>query len=76
MIAEHVAMRTIHTFVLRLLVDSDDPRALRGAIHAVASDEELTFADEAALLARLRQLAAAMEAGPPQDRANGIDPSP
>lgn len=51
-------MRTIHTFVLRLLTDSADPQTLRGTIHAVASGEEQTFANGPALLALLAQLTA------------------
>jgi len=48
-------MRATHTFVLRLLVDSDDPQAMRSLIRAVGGAEELTFADGQALLA-LRQM--------------------
>jgi len=49
-------MRMIHTFVLRLLVDTDDPQALRGALRAVGGAEEHTFADGQTLLALLRQM--------------------
>jgi hypothetical protein len=49
-------MRTTLTFVLRLLVDTDDPQALRGALRAVGGAEEHTFADGQALLAQLRQM--------------------
>jgi hypothetical protein len=48
-------MRTTLTFVLRLLVDTDDPQALRGMIRTVGSAEH-TFADEQTLLALLRQM--------------------
>lgn len=56
MIAEHFTMRTIHTFILRLLADSAEPQTLRGVIHAVASGEEQSFAGEAALLALLARM--------------------
>lgn len=46
-------MREIHTFVLRLLVDTDEPQTLRGVLRAVADDEEHPFTDEQALLALL-----------------------
>ena len=48
-------MRTTLTFVLRLLVDTDDPQVLRGMIRTVGCTEEHAFADEQALLA-LRQM--------------------
>lgn len=48
-------MRVIQTFVLRLLTNPDEPLALRGMLHAVASGEEQPFKDETALLALLRQ---------------------
>ncbi len=52
-------MRTTQAFVLRLLVDSDEPQALRGTLHVVASGEEAPFTDAAALLALLRRMASA-----------------
>ncbi|MGQ9583787.1 MAG: hypothetical protein ACUVXG_00125 [Anaerolineae bacterium] len=48
-------MRTVETFILRLLIDTDDPHALRGALRAVADDEERPFAGERALVALLLQ---------------------
>ncbi len=50
-------MRVIRTYVLRLLVDSDEPHALRGLVHSVASGEEHPFADGPTLLELLRQMA-------------------
>ncbi len=50
-------MRTIQTFVLRLLTNADDPQALRGMLQAVASGEEQPFTDGPALLALLQQMA-------------------
>ena len=49
-------MRTTLTFVLRLLVDTDDLQALRGLIRTVGGAEEHTFADGQTLLALLRQM--------------------
>ena len=49
-------MREIRTFILRLLVDSDDPHVLRGALRPVDGDDERSFADERALLALLYQM--------------------
>jgi len=49
-------MRTRQTFVLHLLADPEETRALRGLIHAVASGEEQPFADGPALLALLRRM--------------------
>ena len=49
-------MRTTLTFVLRLLVDPDDPQALRGTIRVVGGIEEYAFADGQTLLALLRQM--------------------
>ena len=47
-------MRTIQTFVLRLLVNTEEPQALRGAVRCVSDNEERTFADAQSLLALLR----------------------
>jgi len=49
-------MRTIHTFLLRLMVDTDDPQALRGSIQAIGEDSSHPFTDASSLLARLREL--------------------
>ncbi|MDE3088634.1 MAG: hypothetical protein KGJ80_04530 [Chloroflexota bacterium] len=49
-------MRTIQTFVLRLLMDSDAPETLRGALRSVADGTEMHFGDSQALLALLRRL--------------------
>ncbi len=48
-------MRTIQTFVLRLLVDEDEPNTLRGSLRSVATDEENVFSDAQVLLRLLRQ---------------------
>jgi hypothetical protein len=50
-------MRTTHTFVLRLLVDTDEPYQLRGALHSVVDDANHPFADVQALLDLLRRMA-------------------
>lgn len=47
-------MRTIQTLILRLLVDTDAPPTLRGAVQGVADSETHPFADEQALLGLLR----------------------
>ncbi|MEW5988069.1 MAG: hypothetical protein AB1791_15660 [Chloroflexota bacterium] len=49
-------MRTTQTYVLRLLVDRDEPAALRGVIRCVATGEELSFTDEQSLLTTLLTL--------------------
>jgi hypothetical protein len=49
-------MRTIRTFVLRLLVDTNEPQALRGTVRSVADDEERSFTDGPSLLVLLRRL--------------------
>ena len=55
-------MRIIRTFILRLLVDADEPQVLRGAVRCVADeDEEHPFTDEQALLTLLRRLGRAPE---------------
>ncbi len=69
-------MRTTRTFILRLLVDSEDPTALRGALHAVGELHERAFASPARLLELLQQMAAA-EASPatPQEAVFETQPS-
>lgn len=52
-------MRAIHTLILRLLIDSDHPNALRGALQTAEEPAPaLPFHDEAALLALLQRLVA------------------
>jgi len=50
-------MRVIRTYVLRLLVDSGEPDALRGLVHSLARGEQHPFADGTSLLALLRRMA-------------------
>ncbi len=49
-------MRVIRTFILRLLVNSAEPEALRGDLRPMPEGEPIPFADEQALLALLRRL--------------------
>jgi hypothetical protein len=60
-------MRTIRTYILRLLVDTDEPHTMRGVIHAVADDEEQTFADGQALLTWLRRMSGRAGQAPGQE---------
>lgn len=48
-------MRTIQSFILRLLIDADQPAVLRGVLRCVSDDTDHPFADETALIALLRQ---------------------
>jgi hypothetical protein len=50
-------MRTIYTFILRLLVDSADAEALRGALQVASQNQEpQPFIGETALLGLLKHL--------------------
>ena len=50
-------MRTIYTFILRLLVDSADPEVLRGALQVASQNQEpQPFSSETALLGLLKRL--------------------
>lgn len=49
-------MRTVKTFILRLLVDTDQPQALRGMLNAVADGNLYSFTDEQSLLRCLHHL--------------------
>lgn len=49
-------MRTMQTYILRLLVDTETPRAIRGVIRAVEDDAEQAFDDGLALLALLCEM--------------------
>lgn len=49
-------MRTVQTFILRLLVDTDHPQALHGTVQAVADGEARPFASLEALLTLLRRM--------------------
>ena len=46
-------MRTIQTFILRLLADTEESQVLRGAVRCVSDDKEQTFTDAQSLLALL-----------------------
>ncbi len=50
-------MRTVHTFILRFLVDSADPEAIRGALQVANQNQESqSFNGENALLGLLKRL--------------------
>jgi hypothetical protein len=48
-------MRTIQSFILRLLVDADQPDTLHGVLRCVSDNTERPFTDEAMLIDLLRQ---------------------
>jgi hypothetical protein len=47
-------MRVIRTCILKLLVDTDEPAALRGTLHIVENGDTRSFRDEQDLLALLK----------------------
>jgi len=49
-------LRVIRTFILRLLVNSSEPEALRGDLRPMPEGEAQPFPDEQALLALLHRL--------------------
>ena len=57
-------MRTTRTFILRLLVNSAEPQALRGDLRPLPAGEAQLFPDEQALLALLRRLTGGTEEPP------------
>ncbi|MCD6289041.1 MAG: hypothetical protein J7M34_00965 [Anaerolineae bacterium] len=66
-------MHTIHTFILRLLIDTSQPDVLRGSVRCVSTAEEHAFASGDALLARLHQMVQGLEAGFPDPQADPPD---
>ncbi len=64
-------MRTTHTLILRLLVDSNHSGRLRGVIHDVASGEEQSFVNEQELLAQLYTLLQRWSGTFSENRAKG-----
>jgi hypothetical protein len=50
-------VHTVETFILRLLIDPDEPGVLRGALRPMPEGKPHPFADEQALLACLHRLA-------------------
>ena len=64
-------MRTTRTFVLRILVDTEDPSPLRGTVRSIADDEEQTFADERALREILREMCRAQAWAPSKHPSPG-----
>lgn len=74
-------MRVLKTFILRMLIDSETPHVLRGAVRAVADDEEYTFTDGQALLALLCEISQAAlrqaeSAGPEGTETDQSDRNP
>jgi hypothetical protein len=67
-------MRTIRTFILRLLVDIDEPQTLRGMLRSVVDNEEHSFTDEQSLLALLYSVSHITGASPEEcnDKENSI----
>jgi len=59
-------MRTTRTFILRLLVNSAEPQALRGDLRPLPEGEAQPFPDEQALLALLQRLASPAREAPPE----------
>jgi len=51
-------LRSIRTFILRLLVDPDEPETLRGDLRPMPEGEAQPFVGEQELLAALHRLAA------------------
>jgi hypothetical protein len=49
-------VREIQTFVLRLLVDTEEPHILQGAVHPVDSDDTHSFPDGVSLLTLLQRI--------------------
>lgn len=52
-------MRATHTFILRLLIDTNEPLQLRGSLHCIADDSDHPFADAQTLLDLLRHMTSA-----------------
>lgn len=65
-------MRTVRTFILRLLVDEDDPQALRGALRAVSQGQEYPFADERAFLDLLYRMIQPSVVTPANEKEHGL----
>ncbi|MCX7840538.1 MAG: hypothetical protein N2559_13960 [Anaerolineae bacterium] len=49
-------MRTTFTFVLYLLVDTDEPARLRGILRPIANEADYPFSDEQELLDLMHQI--------------------
>jgi hypothetical protein len=62
-------MHALHVLVLRMLVDTSDPHALRGCLRQVPDGSDLTFSDEKGLLALLHQVA---EKGKSEDEKSAL----
>jgi hypothetical protein len=58
-------MRTIQSFILRLLVDSDRPDTLHGSLHRVTDEYAQPFMNERDLLVLLCHLTAAGQSSSP-----------
>lgn len=61
-------MRTTRSFIMRLFVDTDDPRVLHGMVRSVTDDKEFSFSSGQALLSSLSQFCQAMAPADEQER--------
>ncbi len=61
-------MRIIRTFILRLLVDADEPGRLRGVLQPMPDGEARPFTDADELLAALRRALASATTSATDDR--------
>jgi hypothetical protein len=70
-------LRVIHTFILRLLVNSSEPQILRGDLRPMPEGEAQPFSDEQALLVLLRRLVSPSGETPPAgEEYSGCDSNP
>jgi hypothetical protein len=65
-------VRTIQTFILRLLVDPAEPDTLRGALQPVPEGKPQPFVGEQELLALLRRMALPAKETPAGDQASEV----
>jgi hypothetical protein len=66
-------VRTIQTFILRLLVDSAKPEVLRGTLQPLPEGESRPFVSDQALLALLRQMALTAREAPDSETAAPVN---
>ena len=65
-------MRSLYAFILRLLVDSEAPNALRGSLSAVPRGPSYSFADARGLIRLLDEMMRTEPEPAADDRQRGV----
>ncbi|MBN1485800.1 MAG: hypothetical protein JXA37_13885 [Chloroflexia bacterium] len=63
-------MRTVQSFILRLLIDDKEPGSLRGALREISTEDEHPFTDQGEFLNLIHQM---IRPTPANEKAGGLE---